>query len=749
MVRLSALAAGVVPICLAAAVPARRQSSNACAQLAQTYEAAASDFFDVLPIVKPSVAYECLRSIPLDVERDQGLLDFLGPWLEFQSTVGILADPPPGYMFPGVDILGGLRNMSSMVENGDYENQYDFVTDLYRLLNVKPREGHLSYTPALAIIVEFSTPARFISISKDGTSLPSVYLLSDYLESMQSGYTASSVESFDGTPITDWLQQRAVDNDKCQDPDAAYNSQLWSAALDNIGISLVSNVFYHGTLPDESVIELTNGTEVTVENQAFLIGDFSSIESGEDVHNEFEVPGFDGRARGSLYDPRDYQILDLDGYPEPFARHSEDYLTGYAFERGRLYDTAVLAVKSFMSPLGEQSTQSDIEEFEQVCLRFTRAAKVRGANRLILDFQGNGGGALGSLLAMYIALFPQARIHLPMRARANPLLEWMGKTAEQTGENMMTAFDINLSVDDDLQSFRDWADFYELETILGDQFTEVYQPSIMASLTRLVQQGDYIEWFKPEDTVIITDGFCASACALAVGLMSRLLGVQVIAMGGRPIEAPMQAIGGTKGGPVIGMREPTFVYDVLSDMVEPPADLDATPFEMGWPPLAGPHPESVVINSANVHLDEEGLGTPAQFVYEAANCKLFYTWETLSNMTALWAAAADVKWNGAPCVKGSTTNDDDTMGDDVLPFTQDVVSKFTWAAGPGDVSDKPPAGTPEDNSGGGGGSGSGGGGGDGDGDGNGGSGGDNNAASRIGGVVMAIVMSVFTATFLA
>lgn len=541
-----------------------------------------------------------------------------------------------------------------------------------------------------------------------------------------------------------------MDNDKCQDPDAAYNSQLWSAALDNIGVSFVSNVFYHEILPDESVVEFSNGTEVTVENRALLIGDFTGIESGEDVHQVFEVPRSGGQAEGNLIEPRERQILDLDGYPEPFIRHSEDYLTGYAFERSNLDDTAVLAVKSFLSPLGEQSTESDMIEFEEVCMRFTRAAKVRGANRLIIDFQGNGGGALGSLLAMYISIFPKsASIRLPMRARANPLLDWMGRTAELTGEDMMSAFSIDLSVDNDLESFRDWADFYELETILGDQFTEVFQPSIMATLERIARLGDYIEWFEPEDTVIITDGFCASACALAVGMMSRMLGVQVIAMGGRPLEAPMQAIGGTKGGPVIGMSEPAMVYNVLAEMVDPPEDLDATPFEMVYPPLAGPYQEPVVINSANVHLDDEGKGTPAQFVYEAAHCKLFYTWETLSNMTALWAAAADVKWNGARCVKGSTSNDDDTMGDDTLPFTQDVVSKFTWTPGPGDVSDRPPEGTPDSGSSSGGdGSGNGGSGGSG---GNGASGGDDdeNAASRLGGVVLAVAMSIFTAAFLA
>ncbi|GJC80556.1 peptidase S41 family protein ustP [Colletotrichum liriopes] len=76
------------------------------------------------------------------------------------------------------------------------------------------------------------------------------------------------------------------------------------------------------------------------------------------------------------------------------------------------------------------------------------------------------------------------------------------------------------------------------------------------------------------------------------------------------------------------------------------------------------------------------LSTPVQFHYKAANCKLFYTWDTLTNMTSLWSAVADVKWNRAKCVKGSTTNDDGTMGTSTQGYSEKVLSGFAWAAGP-------------------------------------------------------------------
>ncbi|KAM0283385.1 hypothetical protein ACHAQH_002508 [Verticillium albo-atrum] len=700
MVRPATIASGAVPFFeLAARGPhiAKRQTSqNACAQLSEAYSGGSGAFNGTLggnpALVRPSIAYECLRSIPVDTERDVALIEYLEPWLEFQSTVGILADPPEGYMYPGVDILGGLSNMTSMLENGDYDNQYDFIVDLFRLINVKPREGHLSYTPALISIIQFATPAVFISISEDGTSLPSIYLYDDYLQSQSQGYDAGEVESFDGIPIFDWLQQRGVDNDRNQDPDASWNSQLYSAALDNIGVSAASTIVAHGNLSDTSTIVFGNNTEVTFNNVAVLVGDFSDISSGEDVHNRFEVPDRFGNAESSPFTrlaKRQSDGFDNVGYPDPFVIHDDGYISGYHFNRGKLDDTAVLAVKSFLTSDLAAQPEADLEEFVRVVSTFVSDSASDGKDRLIIDFQGNGGGSLANLLALYLFLFPKAETYLPLRARANPLLDWMGETAAEFRAPMLPVYDLRTAVDEDMNTFRSWSDFYELESILGDEFTQIYHP---VDLSLLREFRSLPEHFTANNTVIVTDGFCASACALAVGLMSRLLNIQVITLGGRPNERPMQAVGGTKGGPILTLDYGIAIFPEIAAEQRPPSDLKTAPFSEVGPPLAGPPPEMIVINSGNVHLHDDDDAAPLQFVYEAANCRLFYTWETLTNLTNLWEAVSDVKWDGASCVSGSTTNSDNTIADSVPAFSQDYVSKFTWTPGPGDVSDKPPRG---------------------------------------------------------
>ncbi|GKT50678.1 peptidase S41 family protein ustP [Colletotrichum spaethianum] len=151
--------------------------------------------------------------------------------------------------------------------------------------------------------------------------------------------------------------------------------------------------------------------------------------------------------------------------------------------------------------------------------------------------------------------------------------------------------------------------------------------------------------------------------------MTYELSVQVIAMGSRPFNASMQAVGGTKGGPVITLSSYQKLWPALGP-VKLPEGINVTTFAEADPPLTSMPTDDWTINSTNAYPDNN-LGTPMQFHYEAANYKLFYTRDLLTNMTSLWSAVADMKWNGARCVKGSTTNNDSTMG-----YSEKVLSGF-------------------------------------------------------------------------
>ena len=46
--------------------------------------------------------------------------------------------------------------------------------------------------------------------------------------------------------------------------------------------------------------------------------------------------------------------------------------------------------------------------------------------------------------------------------------------------------------------------------------------------------------------------------------------------------------------------------------------------------------------------------TPLQFIYEAADCRMWFTAPMINDVTVLWKETADTVWKGKKCVQGST-----------------------------------------------------------------------------------------------
>lgn len=129
-------------------------------------------------------------------------------------------------------------------------------------------------------------------------------------------------------------------------------------------------------------------------------------------------------------------------------------------------------------------------------------------------------------------------------------------------------------------------------------------------------------------------------------------GVKSIAFGGRPNTDAIQGIGGVKGAN-------NYPYNYIETLASVPLG-NATPEQIAnWTSLTAytdlPTNRSTD-NSLNVRDNilpanlEDGI--PAQFIYEAADCRLFYEPSMISDATAIWKKAADAAWGGKACVAG-------------------------------------------------------------------------------------------------
>lgn len=137
-------------------------------------------------------------------------------------------------------------------------------------------------------------------------------------------------------------------------------------------------------------------------------------------------------------------------------------------------------------------------------------------------------------------------------------------------------------------------------------------------------------------------------------------GVRTITFGGRPQKAPMQCVGGVKGGQSLGIN-------YINGYIQQASGLIADSVGSGNPLLttaewqafnkSSPKTTASLLWSGNLNLrneyDPDDDQTPLQFVYEAAECRLFYTLANYLERETVWQAAAKAMFGGGQCVQGS------------------------------------------------------------------------------------------------
>ncbi|KAK4455372.1 hypothetical protein QBC34DRAFT_460296 [Podospora aff. communis PSN243] len=671
-------------------------NAKGCAAVHLAYNAAAEG---TEPSVKPSVALECLMSVPLDLERDIALIEWLLPYLSYQSTVGYLKKPPKGYLLPPVDIIGGALAIREKLRNKGYSLQYEFVLDIQRML-AATGDSHVTYSPALVSAISWRRTLNITSVSPDGLELPKIYDVNDVTSP---GGSISDIESIDDKPIQEFLAT-AASMKSSQDPDAQFNELFWSVPGPN-GVGFLQSFM---PLPDAHTAKFSNGSTRVYENKAVIMVNFSAITSGEELHNVVEIPPDTppAQAKNRRQDTETTvevppAVTQVPYYPAAVAVHYNGYMAGYFLNETTHPDTAVLAATDFI-PQGERDITDKlgaIPEYlntRKFLAEFFEACKNNGRTKLIIDLSANGGGLVVQGFEMYRTLFPNAKTWTGSRFRANAALNILGAATygKPDEETVMSGLYLNPSTS---QRYSDWGALYgpasfpedKVSNLLGNDFSKPEKDETSGT-TFLIAGSDpaypLSQPFKAEDITILTDGKCASTCTVFVSLMVHEQKVRTIALGGRPLAQPMQALGGVKGCLVISFQTIYSVWNDIISRLKPsiPANLLPGLPTNATPPLM-PIDMKANLNYRNAHLEKDPNGPPTHFLYEAANCRRFYKSSYLNDITTLWDDIAEVAWKGGKCAPGSTPDPEGKISDAVIPFSDNlkVFSQVSIYDGPG------------------------------------------------------------------
>jgi hypothetical protein len=644
------------------------------------------------PSIPAEVALACLKSVPISKTAASSTIKSLKQMVEFQSTISYLKQPPQGWPNEAVDIMAGLDNISSKVNNGGYTNEYDFETDIATLF-IKAHDGHLGFN-GMAYAGAFrwrrSSRIALITASKDGNEMPKVWAIND-VNNTNTNFQPSPVTQINGQDVAKFLDQETNLN-AYHDPDTRYNSMFFMQPAESYGYFTTPR-FYPG--PSTSVT-FENGTTRNYTNSAIITEPeaWSFISDPESFYDTYIDPSSSSQRLKKrdtnappfhLHNPRDHEFHSAfpvqQGsvpllYPRPFIAHSEPLvpLAGYFINTAQ-GQIGVLMVQTF-----NNDDAAGAREFQRVIQRYIAEAKSRGVAKHIIDVRSNGGGIILSGYDMYLQFFPSQKPQTQSRYRGHPASQLFGQTISSftvptaaNAELYTSPFSNDAFLSADLQKFPDWNSMYPPVTFHNDNFTALLRYNLSdplqtsnAQLSVGIVPTGYgnrsnftTDPFRAEDLIILSDGICASTCSIFLELMVQQSHVRTLAIGGRPQLGPMAPVGGTKGTLVLPAE---YLHALTKVMITafPAAARNAQSFLPS--PFAIAYQDSTINFQDNIRKGLEKDGVPTQFLNDTASCRVWYTPEMYLNVTKVWEKTAAVAFGGkdsgldeGSCVRGSVT----------------------------------------------------------------------------------------------
>lgn len=388
--------------------------------------------------------------------------------------------------------------------------------------------------------------------------------LEDLNQNASGSFSPSPVVLIDGKDAVTFLQDWAFGTLETQDPDAAYNGLFSSYPAQSIGGNslFTSSFLYPG---ETTTFSFENGTTKSFPNIAVSLFDLKGIRSGQDLYTKVLDAEVSSTTSTSSKSTKTDVPLPT-GYPLPVVKHPLNLISGFFLENSVYSDVAVLSVLSFEN--GDSNAQA--QEFQDILQEFLAKAKNSKKTKLIIDLQANAGGIVSLGVELFAQLFPSLPAYSGRNFRANKANDVFGQiisgleVSSQAYNNFTSPVEVVVAASpynyrqdvlpDGSDTYESWSEVFGPVVTSRDNLTNIFRSNYSDPLwaALLVNTGtgnrtDFEQPFATEDIVILSDGNCASTCALFSEYMKTQVGVPTIVAGGRPQYGPMQGVGGVKG----------------------------------------------------------------------------------------------------------------------------------------------------------------------------------------------------------
>lgn len=656
--------------------PATGQTSAACAQISRAVRSQLAPQSSVTQIFPGSLAFDCLGSVPNRPQPAVKLVESLKAFVQWQSTLAFLKNPPQSYMLPPVDIQGSLDNISATATAGGFSSEYDFQVKILQTL-FAAHDGHFLFVPDVFKVFTFSNSLAegIVSVSSNGSSLPKLYHYSTLL-SVRTAPVA--ITKINGLDATSFLTSLGSAFSLAQDADAEWN-MLFPIYSNPAGGNPLA--FFPLFLGPNLTLTYENGTTQTQQTVATLKPgvDFSNIASGDDFYDTFCNPdtttGTPAASSTGLIQTKPglkRRSPTLADYPPPVVQNSDEGTTmGFFVDGTGFEDVAVLAISSF----AEETDPLYLPKFQDAVQSFLSQSRAAEKQRLVIDLTSNGGGSVLAGFELFAQLFPgvdsfnandmrltESLANISRILAAQPIQDQKTDVAASSLLSNLSPIDLS---DPQGDKFNTTDEILTPVTLQGDQFTAYIRQPTVPGFT-LTGTGDRYNpppaLFKPENIVLLTDGTCGSTCTIFSYLMIFQANVTTVSVGGRPQVGPMQSVGGVEGSQVLTFSEISNIsataISLVSDQAEAKqllaGELGVLAEGYAVQRAADPVSSPGSINFRNAFAPSDSK-TPLQFLYEPANCRFFYTPQMINTPELVWKYAVNATWTDPArfCVQGS------------------------------------------------------------------------------------------------
>jgi hypothetical protein len=439
--------------------------------------------------VSAQAAFDCLDSVPVDVQGNSKLIDELKQVWQFQSEMVWLKNPGEDWEYGALDIEAELDKIKGSLSSFNSEYAVQLA-----IQNITVRTGnfHFNYSPDILQVFQFRRQFNVASISSDGKALPKLYVAEDVAALGESSSDVSDISKINGQNPYDFLKANAYA--QYIDSDGRLNNMLAKGDTDHAGGFALQQTFQGNS----TEITWSNGSTLTVPNIARTQLDFSRISDGKSFFRSFCTGAISGASTASantkaniispsilgavpriptgVYHRRNKRqtIPSTGTYASAVAEASSGVVAGYFLNDDGYDDVAVLKIISFSNPDPSEMDETEFNnEFQETVASFLSASALQKKQKLIIDLRENGGGNTNLLIDTFMQLFPDMDPFSAQRYRATDAFIKIGSAVDEIRKDPSLARKYQTYLEQDIENgffYRYWS-YWHFRTAGGENFS--------------------------------------------------------------------------------------------------------------------------------------------------------------------------------------------------------------------------------------------------------------------------------------